>query len=142
MKNLFFLLLIVACTSLHAQTKTKPAPGKKPKAAAASPFKDTDLAGKEWKLKSWEQFGIVKAPDDSTKNDMLLLNADNTFKLVLNNKSKTGTWKKSGAFIFFTQPDNAAEKLVYKILSLEKNNLKVDWREAESLHNTLEFESN
>ncbi|MFL5752982.1 MAG: hypothetical protein ACJ76F_06215 [Bacteroidia bacterium] len=139
MKNIIFLLLIFCGTTLAAQTKKKPT-GSKTKTAAASPFKDSDLVGKEWKLKSWELFGIVKAPGENNKNDMLQLNSDGTFKLISNNTPRSGTWKRAGVYLQFTQPEST-EKLAYKILSVERNSLKVDWREEESLHNTLEFES-
>jgi|ERR1700741_98129 len=140
MKNLLFLILLISGLTLSAQTKPKTGTKPKAKTAAVSPFKDADLVGKEWKLKSWELFGIVKAPGDNNKNDMVLLNADGTFKLMLNNIPKTGTWKRAGAYINFIQPDSK-EKLAYKILSLEAKILKVDWREEDSLHNTLEFEA-
>jgi hypothetical protein len=131
MKNLSFIIVLIFTTNiLFAQTKLKP----KPKAADNSL-----LVNKNWVLKTHEQFGIVKnAADGIRKNDKVFFNTDGSFTLVLDSIQRAGTWKKGGPFITLTASDTT--KLSYKVILLNKQILKVDWREEASLHTIFEYE--
>lgn len=127
-------LIVFSVTIATAQTTTKTA--AKPKLTA----KDSMMCGKQWHVISVEEWGVVtKPPGDKNKNDMLLLNLDGTFSLILFGNKKSGTWTKTGQYIYFTD-EATKEKFNYKVLSVEPNKLKVDSRDPDETHSIFEYE--
>jgi len=90
-------------------------------------------AGKTWKLVKVEKFGVEKPPGEDQKNDMLLLNADGTFKVILKGIEKTGTYTKSGSWLNL-KPADGSEAMPYKIEACDASSLKADWRDGDT-HN-------
>jgi hypothetical protein len=129
-----FSLIVFSVTITTAQTATKTAP--KPKLTA----KDSMMCGKQWHVISVEEWGVItKPPGDKNKNDMLLLNLDGTFSLILFGNKKSGTWTKTGQYIYFTD-EATKEKFNYKVISVEPNKLKVDSRDPDETHSIFEYE--
>jgi len=89
--------------------------------------------GKKWKLTKIEKFGVEKPPGEDQKNDMLILNADGTFGIVLKGVEKSGTYTKSGSWLNL-KPSDGSEALPYKIEACDATTLKADWRDGDT-HN-------
>ena len=101
-----------------------------------SPTSATTSLGKTWKLTKIEKFGVEKDPGDDQKNDMLQLNSDGTFTVVLKGVQKTGTYTR-GTWMTL-KPADGSEAMPYKILSCEGNTLKADWRDGDT-HNNFTY---
>jgi len=72
--KLFTLALMLLFTAAFAQTKKEL------------------LTSKKWNYSGIEEFGVVKPPDSTMKNDNIALMADGTFIMVKKNKKTNGTW--------------------------------------------------
>lgn len=130
--QLIFSVLIMLFTGImNAQTASKL--GK-----AKLTAKDSMMCGKTWTVVSIEEWAVVNKPDDKTKNDMLLLNLDGTFNLILFGNKKSGTWTKMGQYIYFTD-SASAEKFNYKLLVVENNRLRFDYRDPDETHSIYEM---
>jgi len=129
-----FCLMTFSAVITTAQTATKtPA---KPKLTA----KDSMMCGKQWQVISVEEWGVLtKPPGDKNKNDMLLLNLDGTFSLILFGNKKSGTWTKTGQYIYFTD-DATKEKFNYKVVSVDPKKIKMDYRDPDETHSIFEYE--
>lgn len=131
--TLLSMLLLIGSVSF-AQTTTKTA--AKPRLTA----KDSMMCGKNWVVVSVEEWAVVtKPPGEKNKNDMLFLNLDGTFDLILFGNKKSGTWTKTGQYIYFTDT-NTKEKFNYKVISVEPTKLKVDSRDPDETHSIFEYE--
>jgi hypothetical protein len=129
-KNTLFLALLFATLSFSAQTKSgsaapakKAVPAKTVKAAAP---KDTSLCSKNWVLVKTEEFGIESKPNKKQTEDFLKMTGDGKYSLKRNGEAKSGTYTRSGAYIFFTD-EATKEKFNYKVESAEDKKLKVDY---------------
>jgi len=83
---LVFILLFHLAVQAQSQTKS---PAKQ-----ASP--PPAYIGKTWKIFSIEEFGVTKLPAKKTVNDMLQLNADNTFMLRIDSMDVSGKYTRAG----------------------------------------------
>jgi hypothetical protein len=92
--------------------------------------------GKTWKLSKVEKFGVEKDPGDDQKTDMLQLNSDGTFKVILKGVEKTGTYTR-GTWMTL-KPADGSESMPYKIISCEGSTLKADWRDGDT-HNNFTY---
>lgn len=123
---------------LLAQTKTST---KAPEAgiAKAKPVHGIPAdcyINKTWKLTQVERFGVTKAPNDQQKNDMIMLNNDGTFKMVIDGVEKTGTWTR-GSWMSL-KPADGSPMMPVKIESCEGSTFKIDYRD-EDVHNHFTY---
>ncbi|MBL7889556.1 MAG: hypothetical protein JNL24_08390 [Bacteroidia bacterium] len=137
-KVLFICSMAIFTLAMNAQTASKPAAKPAPKAKLTS--KDSLMCGKQWKVVTIEEWGVVNKPNEKTQNDMLSLNLDGTYNLILFGNKKSGTWTKTGQYIYFTD-EASKEKFNYKVISVEKNKLKFDYRDPDETHSIYEMES-
>lgn len=139
MKKIFIICSMALLTiNMNAQTAIKPAQKPAPKAKLTS--KDSLLCGKHWKVVTIEEWGVINKPNEKTQNDMLSLNLDGTYSLILFGNKKSGSWTKTGQYIYFTD-DATKEKFNYKVINIEKNKLKFDYRDPDETHSIYEMES-
>lgn len=129
---LSFALLVGA--AVYAQ-KTSSGPGGTTTPVTTSIPADC-YVNKTWKLSKVEKFGITKDPGDAQKNDMLQLNQDGTFKMVVNGVEKTGSWTR-GSWLSL-KPADGSETLPVKIESCGGGTLKADWRDGDT-HNHFTY---
>lgn len=131
-KAILLSFALFLATALCAQAKKATKGGTKP---APKPVIHTGqcYADKTWKLVKFEKFGVEKDPADEMKNDMVRLNGDGTFKIVLKGVEKNGTYTKSGSWLSL-KPADGSEALPYKIESCEGSNMQADWRDGDT-HN-------
>jgi hypothetical protein len=141
MKKLFTVLSIALAlniTTAIAQTKT--APKVATKAPAKSKISKTDslLCGKDWRVVSVIAYGVeTRPPGEENKNDVLKLNLDGTYTMVLFGASKTGTWSKAGQSIIFKE---GTGQINFKVITQEPNLLKVDHYDPERFHTLFVYE--
>ncbi|HEV7230929.1 MAG TPA: hypothetical protein VGO45_06360 [Bacteroidia bacterium] len=139
---LVIALFLTGTFSLSAQTKTGTAPSKtgtaaKPKAAAP---KDTSLCSKNWILVGTEEFGVESKPTKKQTGDYLRMTGNGKYSLRRNGEDKSGTWTRSGAYIFFVD-EASKEKFNYKVENTEDRKLKVDYHVSD-MHTIFNFELN
>ncbi len=142
-KTIGFLSIVLVLFSglLAAQNATKTGTAK-PKQTTTPKLSDKDIlmCDKEWTIVSVEEWAVVtKPPGEKNKNDMLKLTQEGKFEMIMFGNKKTGTWTKSGQYIYFT--DEATKtKFSYKVISLEATKLKVDHYSDEDGHSIFEYE--
>jgi hypothetical protein len=145
MEKLVALFSIFLAINLSAQTGGVPAKSKTAsKLGSGSQVKgfnknDSLMCAKDWKVISVEEWGVVAKPGEKNKNDMLHLTLDGKFDLVLFGVKKSGTWIRSGIYIYFTD-ETTKEKFNYKIVSVDAKNLKMDYRDPDETHSIFEYE--
>jgi hypothetical protein len=96
-------------------------------------------ADKTWKLTKVEKFGVEQDPSVDMKGDLLRLNGDGTFKVVLKGVEKSGTYSKGGSWLNL-KPTDGSEVMPYKIMSCEGNNMQADWRDGDT-HNLYTYKA-
>ena len=142
-KVIFFSFALLLGAAVFAQTRkaTKTATATTTSSSSTSSASSAGAcyADKSWKLVKIEKFGVEKDPGDDQKNDMLLLNGDGTFKVILKGVEKTGKYTKSGSWLNL-KPADGSEALPYKIELCERATLKADWRDGDT-HNHFTFSS-
>jgi hypothetical protein len=138
MKKIASLLFIVLTLNTFAQTAAKtPA-----KTAAKSKLTAADIAmcDKDWNIVSVEEWNIVTKPaPEKNKTDMLKLTQDGKFDLVMFGNKKSGTWTKSGQYIYMVDAATK-EKINFKVMIAEDKKLKVDHYSDEDGHSIFEYE--
>jgi hypothetical protein len=100
--------------------------------------KDLIMCDKNWQIVSMEEWGVVSKPGDKNKGDMLKLNSDGTFQLILFGTPRSGTWQKTGQYIYFSD-EKTKEKFNYKVLNAEATKLKIDYRDPDETHTIFEY---
>jgi hypothetical protein len=88
MRKYLIVCISIFSLAMQAQTQVK----SQPKQIAPAPT----YIGKMWKINSIEEFGVVKKPSTKTKNDMLQLNAGNSFVIRMDSVEVTGKYTRSG----------------------------------------------
>lgn len=142
-KTIILSFALFLGTSLFAQTRTatKTGTGTKPTSSSTSSASTTNgtavnppacYAGKTWKLTKVEKFSIASDPGPDQKGDILQLNTDGTFKIILKGVEKTGTYSRGGWLNL--KPADGSEALPIKIESCDGSTLKADWRDGDT-HN-------
>ncbi|MGL5891962.1 MAG: lipocalin family protein [Bacteroidia bacterium] len=128
------LFSVAASTPVLAQ---QPQATKQPAPASA---KVKALYG-TWTFIGSETFSMPQDPNDAQKNDVLTLNADGTFKFILDGTEHTGKWTSDAAATLITLTDGTSNQ-VFKLKVLEKTakRLKVDYRDKDDVHNILIYE--
>ena len=127
-------IVLISLNTIVAQTATKAA--AKPKLTA----KDSMMCGKQWHVVSVEEWAVVtKPPGEKNASDMLMLNLDGTYNLILFGNKKAGTWSKVGQYIYFVD-EATKEKFNYKIVSVEAKKIKMDYRDPDETHSLFEYE--
>jgi hypothetical protein len=132
---LLFSLLFFIAGGISSQTKTANKLGTSSKLSK----NDSLMCAHEWKLASVEEWGVKKQPEENYKADMLAMTLDGKYNLILFGKKKEGTWTRSGQYIYFVDTPSG-EKFNYKIVSVEKKKLKVDFRDPDETHSIFEME--
>jgi hypothetical protein len=141
---LFIALFLTGTLSLSAQTKTGKATPSKSGTAVKTPKpaapKDTSLCSKNWILVGTEEFGVESKPTKKQTGDYLRMMGNGKYTLRRNGDEKSGTWTRSGAYIFFVD-EASKEKFNYKVESAEDRKLKVDYHVSD-MHTIFNFEQN
>ncbi len=130
-----FVIIFAFLFSFTASAQTK-----KPVAKTTPPV-TSNLAGKTWKIKTSEEFGVEKTPTEKNKEDFISLKTDGSFSLKREGVAVDGAWKKTGAYIYFTPTTKVVPAFNYKVVKSDDAVLQFDWREDAGLHTLYTFEA-
>jgi hypothetical protein len=131
----FICLAFLATISVsQAQTKTSNKLGKSLKLSK----NDSIMCSKEWKTASVEKEGDKKKPGDKYKNDMLSMNLNGKFSLVLEGNKKAGNWNRAGQYIYFTD-SLSGDKISYQVIDVDAKKLKLEYHDAEKVQSVFEM---
>lgn len=148
-KAIFLTLALFATTALLAQTKATVKPkkttttmssqmGTSSGSSSGTAVNTLCYQGKTWKLVKVQKFGVEKDPGDDQKTDMLQLNTDATFKIILKGVEKTGTYSR-GTWLNL-KPADGSEALPIKVESCDGTTLQADWRDGDT-HNHFTYKA-
>jgi hypothetical protein len=97
--------------------------------ASFAQLKKESLTAKKWSYSGIEEFGVVKAPDSTMKNDNIELRADGTYTMVKKNKKMNGTWSlnEKGGILTFT--DSTSKKAMnYNLKNVDEKELIIEYQ--------------
>lgn len=142
MKKIIGLVSLAMMLGVCVQAQTAGKTGAtKATAAPKLTEKDIMMCDKNWQIVSVEEWGVVtKPPGEKNKTDMLKMTQDGKYELIMFGINHSGTWTKSGQYIYFTDPTNKM-KISYKVILVEANKLKVDHFSDEDGHSIFEYEA-
>jgi hypothetical protein len=134
---LIFSLLFFAVISIStAQTKTSNKLGKSLKLSK----NDSIMCSKEWKTVSVEKEGEKKKPGDKYKNDLLSMNLNGKYTLVLEGNKKAGNWNRAGQFLYFTD-SLSGEKFSYQVIDVDTKKIKLEYHDANKVQSVFEMKA-
>lgn len=147
------LTLCFSFTAFAQTTKPKPATAKNPAPSGtkkpASPSatqaafnaKDSMLC-KQWKVTQTEQFAVKHDLTDVNKNDAMAFMIDKTVIFTMEGKKYTGTWMtdKPKTWVHVTL-DGTNEKLRFKIVTLEKTKLALEYRDKDEFYTIYYYDA-
>jgi hypothetical protein len=139
MKKILIIALLFIGASMFAQTATK-APTTTTQTTPANGTKAKSLT-KSWTLSMTENFGDQHKPNDTQKNDLLNLMADGRYRLIMNGVAEGGTWTLSKDNLWITLTTDAGAVKKFKVLESSDTTLKIDYRDADEVHNVLIYSS-
>lgn len=136
MKNILTLALFFVGASLVAQT-TSPSttPPTTPTQATANP--KAKALSKSWSLIMTENFGDQHKPSEVQKNDLLVLLDGGRYRMIMNGVAESGSWTLSKDNLWVTLTSSTSETKKFKVLESSETTLKIDYRDADDIHNIL-----
>jgi hypothetical protein len=143
MKTVFTTAILFVGFAAFAQTAptatASPAPTQTVQANTLTP-KAKELC-KEWTLSKTENFGDQHDPTADQKNDRLVLMENGRYRLIMNGVAEGGTWTldKSNTWITLTTDTGVIKK--FQILESSGTSMKIDYRDADDVHNILYYAS-
>ena len=95
-----------------------------------------------WMLTQTELFSNPLPPNETQKNDVFMLMESARYRLVYNGAPEAGTWSldKAGLTLTLTSDQGAVKKI--KIIEASSSIIKVDYQDADLVHNILYYASN
>lgn len=151
MKTLYSFFVTLACLAIgfsaNAQTTTAKTTTTKSPTATTS----TQQAGlsakakalcKSWKFTQSEVFSNPANPTDAQKGDMLVLMDDGRYRWIYNGNVQVGVWTidKANVYMSFVSDDGTTKTLI-KVISSDDSNLKIDYKDADGIHNFLIYQA-
>lgn len=142
MKTIFTSALLLCAFAGFAQTPAKA--GSTGTATTTTTTQTTPVLSakakslcKEWSLSKTENFGDLRNPDENQKGDRFILMENGRYRLIYNGVAEGGTWTidKANTLITLTKDDGTVKK--FKILESTDSSLKIDYRDADDIHNIL-----
>ena len=110
--------------------------------AALAQTKKELLTSKKWNYSGIEEFGVVKPPDSTMKNDNIALMADGTFIMVKKNKKTNGTWsfnEKAGVITF---TDGTSKKsMSYNLKSVDEKELVIEYQTPDLVRTRYRYQA-
>lgn len=117
---------ITTPTLSNSSTQTTPALSPKAKTLC-----------KTWTLNMTENFGDQHKPTEVQKNDVFLLMESGRYRLIMDGIAEGGTWTISKDNLWITMTSDAAVTKKFKVIESTETSLKVDYRDADDIHNIL-----
>lgn len=143
MKKILTLALIFAGASLIAQTATQAKTSTTTTTAtqtyATANGSKAKMLYKTWSLTMTENFGDQHKPTDAQKNDLLTVMEGGRYRLIKDGVAEGGTWTLSKDNLWLTLTNDTGVVKKFKIMELTDSSLKVDYRDADDIHNILMY---
>lgn len=118
MKYTLSILFVFLCFTVNAQITADQIKG--------------ELAGKEWKIVSYEVFGVNDAPKPEQVNDKIFLKADMSFVIVENGKEYKGKWTiMNPASYISCKAATGSWTKVYKVLSIGEKQSVIEYKDPD-----------
>jgi hypothetical protein len=138
MKKLIVICLTLIASIFHstAQTKTSSKLGKSSKLSK----NDSLMCAKEWKTVSVTEQGKKSKPGDKYKDDMLSMNLNGKFNLILSGNKKSGTWSRAGQFLYFVD-SLSGDKISYQVLEVEPKKIKLEYHDSNQVQSVFEMKA-
>lgn len=136
MKEILTSLLLFAGVSMFAQTAPQTSVTQS-ETVSITPKAKTLC--KTWNLSQTENFGDVHKPTDQQKYDLLNLMENGRYRLTMEANSEAGTWTLSKDNLWITLTTDAGAIKKFKVLESTETTLKVDYRDADDIHNILYY---
>jgi hypothetical protein len=124
------LLITVSAFSQASKSGAKATPKKATSqggGATISPEKSAMLC-KAWKLDSVSQFGVTQAASPKEKGDVVTINNDGNYSMIMEGVASMGTWKGNAAPYIYTSAGTPEIKKMYKVLALTNNRLVLEYQ--------------
>ncbi|HET7002219.1 MAG TPA: hypothetical protein VFI33_12945 [Puia sp.] len=140
MKNILTSALLLVGVSMFAQTAQT-----KTTTTTTTQTTTTGLTAKAkalcttWNLSQTENFGDIHQPTNEQKGDLLLLTDSGRYRLIMNGVAEGGTWTLSKDNLWITMTTDAGAIKKFKVLESTDKTLKVDYRDADDIHNILYY---
>jgi hypothetical protein len=101
-----------------------------------------DQLSKNWEYAGVEEFGVVKPPDSTMKNDGIELKADGTFNMVKNGKKSSGTWSfnEKAGIVSFTD-GKTKKSLSYKLKGADENILIIEYQTPDLVRTRYQYKA-
>ena len=99
------------------------------------------LLCREWKMKSFERFGLEHSPEDKQKNDDIIFTRDMKMKIVRDGVAKTGTWSTDKYKTYINMVLDGNEKLMYKLMNVNDKELIYEYQEPSLIRTVFHFEA-
>lgn len=140
MKTILTSALLLAAIAGFAQTPTKSTTTTTTTSTQTATLSTKAKAMcKEWSLSKTELFGDLRNPDDIQKNDKFILMENGRYRLVYKGVAEGGTWTIDKANTWITLTTDAGEIKKFKVIESTDSTLKIDYRDADDVHNILIF---
>ena len=138
MKKILTTLLLFVGLAAFAQTAQQANTSTNQTATTALSPKAKSLC-KTWSLTKTENFGDQHNPTDAQKKDQIILMETGRYRMIMDGVAQGGTWTldKSNTLLTLTKDDGTIIKL--KVLESTDTTLKVDYRDADDIHNILYY---
>lgn len=140
MKTILSSALLLVGFSLFAQSsQTKNTTQTTPTTITAANNPKAKALIKTWNLTQTENFGDIHKPTEQQKGDLLMLMDGDRYRLILNGVAEGGTWSLSKDNLWITLTSDAGAIKKFKVLEQTDKTLKVDYRDADEIHNILYY---
>ncbi len=134
MKMILTIALLFVGASAFAQTTTTTTA---PTQTATVLTPKAKVLCKTWTLSMTENFGDQHKPTDLQKNDIFILMDGGRYRLIMNGVAEGGTWLLSKDNLWITLTSSTGEVKKFKVLESTATSLKIDFRDADEIHNIL-----
>ncbi|HUM47207.1 MAG TPA: hypothetical protein PLD84_09770 [Chitinophagales bacterium] len=88
-----------------------------------------ELLINKWSYSGKEEFGVVRPPDASMKDDFIEIKADGSFAMIKEGKQATGTWtmNEKAAIIVFTH-SKTKKTFSYTLKNVDDKQLVIEYQ--------------
>ncbi len=141
MKNILTSALLLVGVSMFAQTAQTNSTATQTTTTTATTTLTPKAKAlcKTWNLSQTENFGDVHQPTAEQKGDLFLLMDNGRYRLIMNGVAEGGTWTLSKDNLWITMTTDAGLIKKFKVLESTEKSLKVDYRDADDIHNILYY---
>ncbi|MBA2422054.1 MAG: hypothetical protein H0V61_02360 [Chitinophagales bacterium] len=100
------------------------------------------LLVQNWKYAGVEEFGVMKPPDSTMKNDGVQMKADGTFNMIKNGKEINGVWSVSEKTEIIILTDAKTKRsMTYNLKSIDEKTLVIEYQTPDLVRTRYRYEA-